>query len=434
MVHVLCLCVSRWAVIRAALAVLVYGVGIGAVSLVWLVTPGLAFQSSTGYARVVNVSAQNALSVAQRSLVANSLGASIASASGPGSVAVRLVASSVGWPALGVLAGLTLLQIVLNGSQVDAIKSGAAGPGEPSPDGVNPLAYPGTKALHQCPGSPDCAPSLNMVEYLTVSQAPRPGQVGCDPTGLGSPPSGWFGWYSSSSGGPGVCLAYRNASGQDLVTLPPQPATATEIADYVQALPAADPNSMESNTTAVGTQATPASATQVSTIPVNAGEVGSSVVPVSQVQSGDAVVNPSAPAPTGTETTQGSQQTSPSTSTTTTTTTTNPDGSTTTTETKTETEEADVSCSAGEHDARTFGSVLQEHITTWNGSGLVGALNLLKNLTWPTALPTYQLQSTILGNFQFDFNAWSNTLTALRSLIIAVASFVAYRIVFVGSK
>lgn len=422
---VLRLYISDWPLGRAALSLSAYVGFIAVLGVMLCVSPAQALLSTSGYSRIASQSAMNALSVAQRSLTAHALGSAIASASGPGSVAVRLVTSSVGWPALGVLAGLTLLQIVLNGSQVDAIKSGAAGPGEPSPDGVNPLAYPGTKALHQCPGSPECAPSLNMVEYLTVSQAPTPGQVGCDPTGLGPPPSGWFGWFSSPSGGPGVCLAYRNAAGQDLVTLPPQPATATEIADYVQALPAADPNSLESNSTAVGAGVSPTPASSVANVPVNATDVGTAVVPASSVSPSDTVVNPSAPAPAGPQTTTESQS-----ETTTTTTTTNPDGSVT----QVEESEAVSTCTGGEHDARSFGSILQTHIETWRGSGLAGALGTLGLLTWPTTSPTYQLNSALLGSFTFDFTAWNGVMLALRTLMIAGAAFAAYRIIFVGGS
>jgi hypothetical protein len=117
------------------------------------------------------------------------------------------------------------------------------------------------------------------------------------------------------------------------------------------------------------------------------------------------------------------------TTTTTTTTTTNPDGSTTTQEA----EAATVACSAGNHDQRTFGSVLQDHLNQWQGTGLLSALNLLKTLTWPTAIPTYSLQSHLFGTFTIDFTAWSGQLLALRSLLIALAAFVAYRIIFVGN-
>ena len=70
----------------------------------------------------------------------------------------------------------------------------------------------------------------------------------------------------------------------------------------------------------------------------------------------------------------------------------------------------------------------------WAGSGLLSALNLLKTLTWPTAIPTYSLQSNLLGTFTLDFSAWSGMLTAIRSIIIAIAGFVAYRMIFVGAR
>ena len=120
------------------------------------------------------------------------------------------------------------------------------------------------------------------------------------------------------------------------------------------------------------------------------------------------------------------------TTTTTTTTVTNPDGSTTSTDTQTDT--APVQCSAGNHESRTFGGILQDHLDLWQGSGLLSALNLLKTLTWPTTIPTYSLQSNLFGTFTLDFSAWSGMLTALRSIIIAIAGFVAYKIVFVGGR
>ena len=72
--------------------------------------------------------------------------------------------------------------------------------------------------------------------------------------------------------------------------------------------------------------------------------------------------------------------------------------------------------------------------TSGQGSGLLSALNLLKTLTWPTTIPTYSLQSNLLGTFTLDFSAWSGMLTAIRSIIIAIAGFVAYRIIFVGAR
>ena len=93
-----------------------------------------------------------------------------------------------------------------------------------------------------------------------------------------------------------------------------------------------------------------------------------------------------------------------------------------------------MSCAAGNHEPRTFGGILQDHMDLWKGSGLLSALSLLKTLTWPTTIPTYSLQSNLLGNFTLDFSAWSGMLTAIRSIIIAIAGFVAYRMIFVGAR
>lgn len=78
--------------------------------------------------------------------------------------------------------------------------------------------------------------------------------------------------------------------------------------------------------------------------------------------------------------------------------------------------------------------MLQDHINVWQGSGLLSALNVLKTLTWPTTPPAYTLTSPTWGTHTIDFAPWAGMLTALRTIIIALASFVAYRIVFVGSK
>ena len=54
----------------------------------------------------------------------------------------------------------------------------------------------------------------------------------------------------------------------------------------------------------------------------------------------------------------------------------------------------------------------------------------LKQLA-PT-LPVIGLPSALFGNQQVDFNQWAWFFTVLRTLVIAIASFAAYRIIFVG--
>ena len=206
---------------------------------------------------------------------------------------------------------------------------------------------------------------------------------------------------------------------------PPTTITTSQAATYMQSLSPGAPNSVESQTTPLGVGVPAPAADNVTTLPVSPTQVVPTVKPASQVAPTDAVIDPNAPPPAGPQPAVPSTQTT----TTTTTTTTNPDGSVTQQEAST----GSVSCSAGNHDQRTFGSVLQDHINQWHGSGLLSALNLLKTLTWPSAIPTYSLSSSLFGSFTLDFSAWSGMLTALRSLIIALAAFVAYRIIFVGN-
>jgi hypothetical protein len=73
-----------------------------------------------------------------------------------------------------------------------------------------------------------------------------------------------------------------------------------------------------------------------------------------------------------------------------------------------------------------------EHQTIWGTSGLLGTLNLLKSLTWPSTLPVIALPSAFFGSQQVDFNQWAWFFTVLRTLVIATASIAAYRIIFVG--
>ncbi|HNI21125.1 MAG TPA: hypothetical protein PLS35_20590, partial [Nitrospira sp.] len=94
--------------------------------------------------------------------------------------------------------------------------------------------------------------------------------------------------------------------------------------------------------------------------------------------------------------------------------------------------QATASCTVGSHESRTFGTVLQAHQTIWASSGLLGTLNLLKSLTWPSTLPVIALPSAFFGSQQVDFNQWAWFFTVLRTLVIATASIAAYRIIFVG--
>jgi hypothetical protein len=389
--------------------------------------PVYAFQvssSSTGYVRVATASAISAYQVAQRAAFTSAVASAI-SAPTVASVAVRVATGPLGWGLLGLSVALTLAEMYYSSAEVQTLKT-AALTAQPSlitvPGYTTP---PGSTLDNNCsPLTVGCTQFLRAPNGMTIEQCLTP------PSPISqNPPSGWTALQVEWSSG--LCVnVFRytyngvNAS-QKAVIGPPSSLTPAQAQSYVNQLPAGDAKSIESNTTPVGQGVTPNPAENLTTLPVSPTDVSPTVKPASQVQPTDAVIDPNAPPPAGPQPAVPSTQTT----TTTTTTTTNPDGSVTEQEAST----SSVSCSAGNHDTRTFGSVLQDHMNQWQGSGLLSALNLLKTLTWPSAIPTYSLQSNLLGSFTLDFSAWSGMLTALRSLIIALAAFVAYRIIFVGN-
>jgi hypothetical protein len=389
--------------------------------------PVHAFQvssSSTGYVRVATQSSQLAYVAANRAALISTV-ASAAAVASPASVAVRLVTGPVGWAALGVSVALTLAQMYYQSSDVQAIRTAAGTPGYTAsvtggtvsfPNVSYPEATVQTTALPGCNAAdPSYAHDWSIGPFQNTQLFFYQG-----PSFLGvflifGPQIGTAGYYACHRvGQPGTLTAVAGAP------------TPQQVTNYLTTLPASDPLSVERHVTPAGQGVASIPADTVVTTPVAPTDLVPTVKPAAQVVPTDAVIDPNAPAPVGPQ-----PVTTPSTTTTTTTTTTtNPDGSTTATQSE---EPTVLSCSAGHHDQRTFGSVLQEHLTLWQGTGLLSALNLLKTLTWPTAIPTYSLQSSLLGTFTLDFSAWSGLLTALRSLIIALAAFVAYRIIFVGN-
>lgn len=393
--------------------------------------PVYSFQvssSSTGYVRVAPAASISAFQVANRSLFVQPLAAAI-SAQSAASVAVRLITGPVGWGLLGVSAALTLAGMHLSAQDVQSIKTAALNslPPEVQIAGWPPQAG-ATIQTNQC------SPSLYVgcVQVVHVPNS-RPIEV-CSAVGqttLTPIPPGWQGESTWPSGGPcrdTFWITYNGSNGGQLASaVAPTTLTQTQAQNYVNNMAPSNPLSIESQTDPLGQGAPVPGADNVTSVEVSPTQVVPTVKPASQVTATDAVIDPNAPAPSGPQPVTTTQTTTEET----TTTTTNPDGSTTT-----QTTEAPqtLSCNIGNHDQRTFGSVLQAHITLWQSSGLAGALNLIKNLSWPETIPTYALSSSLFGNYTIDFSAWSGILTALRGLVIALASFVAYRIIFVGSK
>lgn len=398
-----------------------------------VVHPVSAFQlssSTTGYVRVASQTAVTSMVAAQRAATLSSV-ASLVSTSTAGSIGVRLVAGAVGWPALGIVAGITLAMLYYDATKTAQIKAAATPPAPWSiPGFTNTFTGATTMSAVTDPAWPQYDYALNTA---FAPMPPAPNTSTCQYLTM---PNGWTGPWTFK-GTP--CVYLHQSAAQFNATDPTfgtQPApSAQEIATYVGGLPSNSPLSIESNTVPVGAQATPTPSDATASNPVPATELPTAVVPASQVGPTDLVVNPNATPPPGTIDTKTATQTTTGTKTTTTTTTTNPDGSTTKTDTTTETETAPaVTCAAGNHEQRSFGGILQTHMDTWKGSGLLSALNLLSTLVWPTTSPTYTLTSSFLGTFTFDFTPWAGMLLAIRSIIIAIAGFVAYKIIFVGSR
>jgi hypothetical protein len=407
--------------VRAIVGLALYGLFLYVLGVTIATAPAWALTSSTGWVRVIPPATANAYLQSSRTIMVSSVGQAIAASSGQ-SVALRIVTSAGGWPALGVLAGLTLFQLYYNAQQTAAIKAAATPPGAVT---INGTTLPAGTTLYTCPGGSQC--QWFYAEYITVPTPHQPPQIGCDVTMAGPVPSGWAGWYSGNA--PETCLAYRPQSNPNNVATqqPGDPPTGPQVAAYIDSLPANDPNSVATNTTSVGAGSQPTPAQSTTNQPVDASALQTQVVPAGTVDPAATVVDPNAVPPPNTQT-QTTQQTQTTTSTTSTT---DPQTGAVTTNT---TDDSTVSCISGSHDERSFASVLQEHMDRWKGSGIAGQLALLQNLTWPTAYPTYSFSSALFGTFSFDFSQWSGVLTALRTLIIAASSLVAYRIIFVGNK
>jgi hypothetical protein len=351
---------------------------------------------TTQYARVVAQAERIAYVAAQRSALASQVAVAAVAPSAT-SFAVRMVAGPVGWAALGVSAGLVLAQLYYSQPDLAAVKTAASPPTGTYTYTFNGQTY--TVPTNQFVGSPAAAPNCPHGQMFGFPGTPPPGMTSAGPSNWWCPPS------------------------------PAQPGTGTptqtDIQNYLQGQSPTAPNSLEQHTRPVGTSGTIQPADNTVSQPVAPAEMPTTVKP-KPIPAGDSIVVDNVPPPANTP----QQQTQQQTTTTTTTTTQNPDGSTT----QQEETEATTSCAVGSHESRTFGTVLQEHQTIWATSGLLSTLNLLKSLTWPSTLPVIALPSALFGNQQVDFNQWAWFFTVLRTLLIAIASFAAYRIIFVGGQ
>lgn len=416
---------------KATCALALYLSGVWSLLLVLSISPAQALISSTGYARVVHQAEMIAAIAARKAAMAPAV-ATAAAAASPASIAVRLVAGPVGWAALGVTAGLTLAQVYYSQTELQDLKAAATPSGGLGTSAGFTFQAGALVPSNNC--GVNCTTGQRQEVWVPAWQSSQNNQC---PGGsiMTGPPN----WTSASSWGgitPGTsglwCYAVfthvvQSPSDPDrLVNVPGTPPTAQQVEDYLTGLPASNPLAIESNAEGVGVGTAPQGAEQVSTQSVSGSEMPSEVVPVANVQSTDTVINSDAPVPQGTQTIHNTSQDS----TTRTTTTTNPDGSVTE---QTE-EQASFSCSAGSHDSRTFATILQEHQARWSTAPLLGQLEILKNLVWPSALPVLSMTSTLFGTMTVDFGAWSTQFAILKTIILFGAALAAVRIVFVGGS
>lgn len=360
------------------------------VSIVLIASPVYAFISQQTYARVVQQAQQIAYQAAKKPAIAQAV-AQAAIAATPGSIAIRAVTGPVGWAVLGVLTLLPLLQTYYSSNDLTNLKQAATPSGlfyTYNGQSYQLFGYSNTTPMASCPGG---------IAYFypgTGFTAPHPGMT---PVA--------FDWWCPAS-----------------VPVPAGDPTQDQLAQFLQTLPASDPQSIDNHTQPMGIDPVPQPAQTEVIVPATPAELPTTVKKTQDVLQTDVVVNKDVPAPAGTVVVQTAQQTA------TTATTANPDGS------QTEQQTATTSCASGSHDQRTFGSVLIEHQTKWNNAPLLSALNQLKTLAWPSTLPVLSFSSLLFGSFQVDFNTWSWVFLALKTLILAGASFAAYRIVFVGGR
>ena len=280
-------------------------------SYLLVVCPAYSFQvssSTTGYVRVASQAAMSSMVAAQRAATLASVAPLISGASA-GSVAVRLVAGSLGWPALGIVAGMTLAMLYYNSTQVAAIKAGAAAPGAITIPGWPGALQSGAKfGACTATSTPSCTAAYD--QYLIN------GTTGVGPGCNYSPPDGWSGpWTIAGFAGQCGYLHYASSPSTAGSQAAGAAATPQQLATYIGNLPAADPNSVESNTVPVGAQVAPTPADATASNPVPSTGLATTVVPATSVQPTDTVVNPNATPPTGTETTKTQSQPTTGTST-----------------------------------------------------------------------------------------------------------------------
>jgi|CXWL01.1.fsa_nt_gi hypothetical protein len=413
---------------RLTLRTIFYLAFVEVLSLSMILAPAYALNNYTGYVRVLPASATTAYintnAVAFRSAVA-----SAALAPTVATTALRIVTGPIGWGALAVTAGLTLAQMYYSQQDLQAIKTEALA-AQPSQIGIASTGYVApqnagyTNTLTGCsPWSASCVQAIRIPNSRNGVVCVQDGQTTLHPI-----PAGWQGVSEWPSGGPCRDTFFKVFSSPDGLAAAVAPTTISQptLEGWMSGVPENWPYAPKNKAAAVGTETAPIAADNTVTYPVSSTETPTVVKKAGDVLPTDAVVNPNVPPPTGA---QPQPATDPGTSTTTTTTTTNPDGSVTQTQTD---QAAGFFCNVGNHDQRSMGGILTDHMNVWKNVGILGTLNNLKNIVWPSALPTYTFGPTALGTFTLNFSTWAWAFADVRSIMIATSGLYGVVIVFRG--
>jgi hypothetical protein len=419
-----------------------YALFVSLISISAALTPAAAFQlSPVAYSRVIVDAEMIAMQAAARLTLADAVAAA-AIIPTPVGLAIKVVAvglTAVGLT-LGIPLGTALYELDYSGADLEAVRNAAAPVvGFTVPNVTYPIAAGGACPAAPYQGAATCTTAATYDQYVAFNIC-----------GSGQPyvpmPENWI-FIQNLNTGSGCAgglitrihtwghLSGTSSAGQTVTT----PATQTQVADAVAALPSSDPYSLEARyrPQGLGVPSEAPAGVPVVSVPVTVPEAQTVVKPTTEVLPTDTVVVRDVPPPVGTVTQAATTNTVTKTTTGTKTETVvvNPDGSTTTTTTasSTETEEQTGACAAaGNHDFRTPASVMSAHWGTWQESSFVGSLAVFSNLVFPGSIPVLTFPTTLFGNFTVDLTTYGWVFTAIQSIMIAVAGMVAVRLVFAG--
>lgn len=402
--------------IKAVLALGSYLTGVWVLLVMFCILPSraLALVSNVAFSRVVAQAEWIAYQAATRTAAVSAV-SSAAAVTSPASIAIRAVTGPVGWAALGVTAAVILYQTYYPAGKLSELKEEARSEGAPMVGAQAVFApYDLGNGTVQCWNHPEGAQYGQACGYQKAAHCTT-FATSC----TGHPvPTGWvLAWCSNMTGN---CESTRpNLGATALVVAPGPDPSVAEVAAVLDALPPADPLSIESNSIPLGKGVTPDSASSVSSVPVSPTEMPTTVKPSSEVVPTDILVKSNVPPE------QGATSTGTQTTTTTTTTTTNPDGSETTEE------ETTFQCEVGaNHDQRSFEGIFLEPRALWMATGFLGMLSVIQALSWPETLGSYTMDVGIFGTHTLDFNDYAWLFTILRTFVIFFATFLGYRIIW----